>query len=518
MATSDPGDRKTVVFVAPNIGKRPNNTNRLYTLALLYLSNAARVCGWNTAALDAYFSELDEDATVAAILEEVPDALGFSLYSEEMSDAAQRIIGRVREVTGRPIPCLVGGHYATIEHARLIATVPAFDYIVLGEGEAGLQDVLRALNADAGPAPLPGVTRREAGQPRIERRRPTAPDIDRYGSLDFGLCHEAPGPAEFSLVTSRGCDAACSFCVIGPHWGRYGEWRGHSAGWVVDQVEQLVRDRGATYVQFVDDQFFGSERSIARAFEMTDLMKARSLKVPFYILARADSVAGQPELCRALTEVGLETVFMGLESASEDSLARFNKKCRPEDAERAAALLDGLGVKTVAGTIVFTPWMTDTILRTELAFLSTLLERHSGFQFFGLNELDVLETTAMAPAFRGGGRGWRYDWTAEDPAMGWTFATWQRLQGRLLFPAMEVAPPERRLALRRDYCRWQINALTRVLDRADSRRLVAGDTAMMFAGLCRLLLEHAGPDAVKAFSAATSRPVQVEGEAERCFG
>jgi len=117
--------------------------------------------------------------------------------------------------------------------------------------------------------------------------------------------------------------------------GQYGQWRGHSATWIVDRLVEL-QARGAQSVQIVDDQFIGPPPSIARAFELVSRMRERSLVIPFQIMVRADTVLENAELFGALRTVGLDVVFLGLESGDQTVLgsaaqgvARRGRACAP---------------------------------------------------------------------------------------------------------------------------------------------------------------------------------------------
>jgi len=410
------GQRQTIrggplrlLVCVPNVPRRPDNTNRLYSLGLLYLKRAAIEAGWDCDLLDAYFSDLDRQETVDRIIAgPQPDLIGFSLHTPRMHDEAVWIMETLRHTAGWNIPVVAGGHYASMFGTDILTGRGRMDFVVEGEGEGTLHDLLAALAAGRPPDSIAGLKwRGSSGRVEGDKPRCRAADLDRSGDISFDWVEENVQPGEWSLVTSRGCPGDCGFCLVGRLWGKPGNWRGHSPEWVVGRIEELVRRKGASSITMVDDNFLGDDDPLHRAGAIASLMKSRGLFVPFTIMARADTAVRHPEAFRELRVVGLESVFLGLESGDDRLLQRLGKHSDAATGKAAVSILDRLGLKVTIGVIIFHPWMTKEGILSDLQYLEGIMLDCPRASLIGLNELDVFGGTPVARELDPEGRQWR---------------------------------------------------------------------------------------------------------------
>jgi len=145
------------------------------------------------------------------------------------------------------------------------------------------------------------------------------------------------------IATSRGCPFRCNFCSV---WKFYNKrCRYMSAERVVDELLQV--EPGA--VSFVDDNFLSN---VPRAWRILELVRERGIRKEYGIQARTDTISKHPDLLRAWREVGLETVLIGFEGASQEKLDAVCKGATVEQNERAMDLLNQLGVHMWGAFIV----------------------------------------------------------------------------------------------------------------------------------------------------------------------
>ncbi len=501
----------------PNVPGRPDNTNRLYSLGLLYLKRAAIEAGWDCDLLDAYFSSLGRQETVDRIIAgPQPDLLGFSLHTPRMHDEAAWIIETLKHTAGWNIPVVAGGHYASMFGTDILTGRDRMDFVIEGEGEGALYDLLTALAAGRPPDNIAGLKWLGAsGQVEGDKPRCRAADLDRLGNISFDWVEEDVQPDEWSLVTSRGCPGDCGFCLVGRLWGRSGDWRGHSPEWVVGRVEELVRRKGASSITMVDDNFLGDDDPRRRARAIASLMKSRGLFVPFSIMARADTAVRHPEAFRELRGVGLESVFLGLESGDDRLLQRLGKRSDAAAGKAAARALDGLGLKITVGVIIFHPWMTKEGILSDLQYLEEIMLECPGASLIGLNELDVFGGTPVACELDPESRQWRLPWQAADRAGQAAYKGWQIILGAVLFPAMRAAAKHDG-HLRRLFALWQIQALRELVTTGEQRPLEEV-LIRLRASICSLLLKHTSRAVVADFLGQSPAESMEGRAAEKCF-
>jgi len=225
-----------------------------------------------------------------------------------------------------------------------------------------------------------------------------------------------------------------------------------------------LRERGATSVNIVDDQFVGSDESIERARRLVKLLSEHDVSIPFVFMSRADTVVSHPELFADLRGVGLRSVFIGLESGNDHVLDRLRKDTTASVGFEAVEVLADAEIGVSGGTILFHPWATLESLKVDVRYFNELMKRHAGFEFYGLNELDILKGTPLSKVWSGEKDKWRASWKCEQVAADQVYSDWLRAQRVFLYPFLKTLGPTRSRDLRREICRWMLDSLSVLIE------------------------------------------------------
>ena len=251
-----------------------------------------------------------------------PDVIGVTITTENRFQSF-RLIRLAKKVHPAGLTVL-GGPHASMAGEDCLEHIPELDVVVRGEGELTMLDLCRAWETEKSVAALgtiPGLVLRTASGIRCGPIRPPIEDLD---GLPFPAFHLVPfekynfrfpvpglGPLPAaSLMTSRGCPFACSFCATPINWGRRVRMR--SPENVVDEIEFLKKRYGVRIVFFYDDTFNASPK---RAEAIVDLMIERRLDVFFKCDVRIDIMSR--ELLEKMKRAGLFHLSFGLEAGSE---------------------------------------------------------------------------------------------------------------------------------------------------------------------------------------------------------
>ncbi len=250
-----------------------------------------------------------------------------------------------KEARKHGVPVVVGGAHATFCDREMLEGRVA-DYVVRQEGELTLNELVNHWGNKSHLAEIRGLSYRDNGSIVRNPDRPFIQDLDsvpmparelmpirRYG-MKFR------GHVVTSLVTSRGCPYNCNFCSASLMSGC--RWRCRSAESVLQELDCLYSNFGFRAITIVDDNFTANPK---RVKEICNGMVRRRLKMHSWCMARCDSIVRHPDMVECMAAAGVGTVFLGIESGSQEVLDGYGKRTTIEFAHEAVRLLKRHGIR-----------------------------------------------------------------------------------------------------------------------------------------------------------------------------
>jgi hypothetical protein len=304
----------------------------------------------------------------------VPSAEPHVLYVELTEENAAPALAAVARAHLPRSIVVVGGPAPAAAPQAILAAHPPVDYVIVGERERPLLDLLRRLAEGRSPGDIAGLTARTFANP------PAAPiaDLDELGNMaDDGLAdllaHWPASSRVGYLSSSRGCYARCAFCGV-PGFSRIGggpAWRGRSPAFVVDEMGRLADKLGIGRFVFSDDNFIGPGRNgHERAVEIARMIRARGLDVRFSLCCRITDV--RRDTLEPLIDAGLDRLGMSIESLNADSPKLLQEECTVPRIEAALDLVEQLPLTCEVNLIFFDPYVTLAGVRDSLALLERI--------------------------------------------------------------------------------------------------------------------------------------------------
>jgi hopanoid C-3 methylase len=318
---------------------------RLEPLGMERVAQAVRAAGHEVRIVDLQtFSHRELYQEFAAFR---PRALGFSLnYLANVPE----VIDLAKSVKALDAACFVfvGGHSGSfiadelLEHGN-----GAIDCVLRGEGEIAAPQLLAAI-ADGGVGQVPGAVSSEGRGPAPQLlddldRFPPARDLVRrrrryfIGELD---------PCA-SIEFTRGCPWDCSFCSAWTFYGR---------SYRVATPEAAVADLALVAepnLFIVDDvAFIRAEHGFAIGREI----ERRGIRKRYYLETRADVLCKNREVFAYWRRLGLQYLFLGLESIDEEGLKAHRKRTSQGTNFEALEIARAIGVKAAVNLIVDPDW------------------------------------------------------------------------------------------------------------------------------------------------------------------
>lgn len=349
---------------------------------------------------------------------------------------------------------LAGGQAATHFATPMLERMPRIAAVVRGELERPLEMLLA--NRDHLPASSPGLSTRRADA-AIHSPSPPAPlSAEELPPAAMDLFHESRRQRAQKILIGRGCDSLCRYCGLGPFFrtapAGAGRWRMRPPAQIADEIEHLVRRFGVDRFSFEAAVFFGyDERGTAAVEALGQEILRRGLQIRFKLVTHPGHLLRNAHLLPLLRQAGLELVYLGLDSGSDDSLRRYDVAFRRRHGLEALRLLHELRIPLTPLFIFYEPYMEMQDIEAQLFFL------RRAHDFFGhckppyayyldryllSSVLEIKAFMPMAEELRRDGlvvEGGEAPWTPikarfRDPAVSAFYRVDRQIRRRLLIP------------------------------------------------------------------------------------
>ncbi|MCG8432347.1 MAG: B12-binding domain-containing radical SAM protein [Candidatus Omnitrophica bacterium] len=220
------------------------------------------------------------------------------------------------------------------------------DYVVAGEGEVTIKELLRALEKGRDVTGIPGIVYRAPGGDVV--RTPPRPPIRDFEALplpDFSLLRYAKLKL-YPVERIRGCGMNCEFCTV------KGRPRCASVDRMLESMKFLLETRDARHF-FVVDDLFGQQRSETIRFcrMLRDYQRDIGRRLDTAVQIRLDKATDTELLC-AMREAGISTVAIGYESPIAEELEAMDKRVNPEEMIKLTRIYHKFGFM-VHGMFIF---------------------------------------------------------------------------------------------------------------------------------------------------------------------
>jgi anaerobic magnesium-protoporphyrin IX monomethyl ester cyclase len=313
----------------------------------------------------------------AAVLREA--GFGVSLFDTSLKDSPESIISSLQHERPKYLViyddgfnyltkmCLTNMRDAALEMARkakkfgctvIVSSSDAadqyekyfphgVDYVVRGEGEETLRELIVTLEKRGDPAMIHGLAFKKFGQTVVTQSRAVIRELDSLPLPAWDLVDiqayrkiwkKHHGYFSLNIATTRGCPFKCNWCAKPIYGNRYNS---RSPQHVVKEIEMLLREFQPDHFWMSDD-IFGLKPGWVHEFR--DLVKEKNLKFRYKIQSRVDLLL-QEDTMDALAGSGAETIWVGAESGSQKILDAMDKGTTIAQIEEATTLMRQHNIK-----------------------------------------------------------------------------------------------------------------------------------------------------------------------------
>jgi len=258
--------------------------------------------------------------------------VGFSVYTGTGLMRTVKMAKRIRHLAP-DIPLTWGGYHPTLE-PRQVLDSPYADFVVRGEGEFTLEELLKCLQEgkpEGALAQIKGLSFRKKNGEVVNNPARISGNINEFPMLDYDLYDNYfRKKTAVQYMTSRGCPFDCRFCSSTAFNHLHGaRFRQLSLARIFQDIDILIKRYNPKMIEFLDDNFLSSVMMIKGFIEG---YRQRDYQFTWMARSRCDLFAGLDDsVIKELRDIGLLKVDFGVESGSQRILDFLRKRLQLPD-------------------------------------------------------------------------------------------------------------------------------------------------------------------------------------------
>ena len=264
----------------------------------------------------------------------------YVLLGHSGSTASHRVAVNTFQEIKKSFPqiCTIyGGVYPSYAYKGVLSECMDIDYIVRGEGEQTILELIQSLENNASLEKIDGITWRNGGLIVANRSRTPIQNLNIYRPgwelVDWSLYKMFGFRRAAGLQFSRGCTLTCSYCG---QWMFWKKWRHRSPENIVEQLKILKNDYDVDYVWFADENFSADRETL---IHLLNLIIEANLDLSLNINMTAADVVRDADIVPLYKAAGIDYIVMGVESLKDEVVSKIRKNNPFEISKEAVRLL-----------------------------------------------------------------------------------------------------------------------------------------------------------------------------------
>jgi anaerobic magnesium-protoporphyrin IX monomethyl ester cyclase len=345
-----------LVFPVPS----RDSPNHNVALGMLFVGTMLERAGYSVRYLDMRF---DDWSTLVQVLRDGVRVVGVSAMTGHQCGQAARIFNLAKRIDPKIVTVLGGVHATMVPNDTL--DEPDIDYLVLGEGEETMVELVGAIAKGDEPNGIRGLAWKDRhGEVTVNPSRPfmdladvpfpLTPSTRRFFEI-------AARTKSLSYYSSRGCPFRCTFCYNLVFNDR--KWRQLPPAILQDHLTIMRREFAADHVYLVDDYIGHGKRRLS---ELAEAM-AR-VGVTWHSSIRVSDIT--EEVAGILERGGCNSLLLGVESASRDvqqGVLLKDYKSGADDVRRCVQAISRTRIRPLYSFMYNVPGETDDDLEQSFA-------------------------------------------------------------------------------------------------------------------------------------------------------
>jgi anaerobic magnesium-protoporphyrin IX monomethyl ester cyclase len=309
-------------------------------VGFVYIAGSLRAAGYEPIYYDAMSLWHTYDDIRKRIEETKPDVVATTAFTAEIVDAL-KVLKLAKDINPQTIT-VIGNVHPTFCYEEMLQDVSSpVDYIVRGEGEETMVDLMNAISAGGDTEKVRGLAYKDNGRLVVTESRGFIKDLDAL-PLAWDLVEwpiytyrTMEGSTLAIVSSSRGCSQQCSFCSQQLFWQR--KWRGRSAENFVSELE-FLRDKYGVNVVMISDETPTLHKG--RWEKILDLLIERNVGTKILMETRVDDILRDEKILWKYHKALIDHIYVGVEATTQETLNIFKKDLKVEQSKKALDLIN----------------------------------------------------------------------------------------------------------------------------------------------------------------------------------
>lgn len=299
------------------------------------------------------------------------DIIGISTYLLNYENTLK--ITKIAKSKGKTV--ILGGPYATTIPETILKNREYVDYIIVGEGEFALLDLVSGKESQE----IDNLVYRENRE--IKTKNPKSYSIDLLPIINYNLIDIEKFWEEFkdrypedvfhpiATYSHKGCrwkgKSCCIFCSICEPKIKY---KDPKKFW--EEISQFVKKYNTNFIKDVGDNITSDP------VWLEEFLKNRPKElehISFFIYARADEFV-KPNVISLLDQLNVKVIYIGFESGNQKSLQNMKKRLSIRKNYEALELLSERNIKVFTSFVLGAPEETDESIQDTVTFVQKMKE------------------------------------------------------------------------------------------------------------------------------------------------
>ncbi|MBL7070867.1 MAG: radical SAM protein [Candidatus Omnitrophica bacterium] len=261
-----------------------------------------------------------------------PDIVGISATTLKMKSV--QVVAKAAKAYSKSVKVILGGHHSQIYAGEILDKCKDVDYIVKGEGEETMVELVRFLSGSGTGESLKDINgiafRNDTGSVEETGPRALISDLDSLPFADPAKYYRDGRLIDMplaSIMGTRGCPYDCNYCATNNIWLR--KVRRRSVENVIAEIRHRMKNDNIYEFNFLDDCFTMNKKWTE---EFCDSILSEALPINWSCISDINSI--DEDLFKLIVRSGCNKINLGIESGSDRILRLCNKGLDMEKAKK----------------------------------------------------------------------------------------------------------------------------------------------------------------------------------------